>query len=203
VEQNRFRVTAGDVGFSYVVKALTEFGHGDVMYRMMTQDQGPGYVMQLQKGATTLTEAWDARSGSSHNHLMLGHAEAWLYRGLAGIRQAPGSVAFERILIRPQIVDLATRDGEAWVKASFRSPRGTIISHWVRRGDQLRLTVDVPISSQAEVWLPGERSSGRGAGFAVPEARSEEPGMSRFIIRGGHYDFTSRLPGRPSSTQPK
>lgn len=201
VERNRFRVTAGDVGFAYVVKALTDFGHGNTMYRMMTQDEGPGYVMQLQKGATTLTEAWDARTGSSHNHLMLGHAEAWLYRGLAGIQQAPGSVAFDRIIIRPQIVDLATRDGRAWAKATFRSPRGMITSHWVREEDRLRLTIDVPSSSRAEVWLPGEQATGRGAGFPVPRARSEA-GLSGFIVGGGHYDFITRLPA-PAGTQPK
>ena len=62
------RVTAGDVGFMYVVRADADAGRGDVLYDMVCQQKGPGYANQLRKGATTLTEAWDADPNNSHNH---------------------------------------------------------------------------------------------------------------------------------------
>ena len=57
--------------------------------------------MQLAKGATALTETWDA-SIYSRNHCMLGHAEEWFYTGLAGIKWNPAVPGFRRIVIAPQ-----------------------------------------------------------------------------------------------------
>jgi hypothetical protein len=103
VRQRGNRVTAGDVGFYYVVQALLDGGRSDVLYDMLCQTNGPGYIYQLKKNATSLTEAWDTNPGSSQNHCMLGHIEEWFYSGLLGIRaDAPG---FRRIIIRPQPVN--------------------------------------------------------------------------------------------------
>ena len=79
-------VTAGDVGYHYVVDALTEGGRSDVLLDMLERTDTPSYGYQLAQGATSLTEAWDANPTSSQDHFMLGHAEEWFYRGLGGIR---------------------------------------------------------------------------------------------------------------------
>ncbi|HEX2970723.1 MAG TPA: family 78 glycoside hydrolase catalytic domain, partial [Tepidisphaeraceae bacterium] len=67
------RVTAGDVGFMFLVRALSDAGYGSAIYDLVCQPDGPGYAYQLRHGATTLTEAWDANPASSQNHCMLGH----------------------------------------------------------------------------------------------------------------------------------
>src|ERR1017187_7115749 len=83
--------TAGDIGYRYVLRALMEAGRSDVVYAMAVADTAPSYAGQIARGATALTEAWDANPNSSQNHLMLGHIEEWFYAGLAGIRpQDPG-----------------------------------------------------------------------------------------------------------------
>ena len=56
------------------------------MYGMHNHYDAPGYGFQLQFGATTLTEQWDPRQGSSWNHFMMGQIDEWLFRSLAGIR---------------------------------------------------------------------------------------------------------------------
>ena len=120
-------VTSGDVGFTYVVQALTAANRGDVMYQMMTQDAGPGYVYQLNHGASEPDRKHGMWRIPHQNHLMIGHGEAWLYRGLAGIQNEPGSVAFKRIIIRPEITEkLAAVNGERWVRASYDSALGRI-----------------------------------------------------------------------------
>src|SRR5690606_22352593 len=53
-------MTAGDVGFRFLLQALAQGGHNDVIYDMINQDDKPGYGYQLKQGATALTEAWDA-----------------------------------------------------------------------------------------------------------------------------------------------
>ena len=86
-------------------------------------------VYQLEKGATVLAEAWDTNPASSQNHCMLGHAEEWFYRGLAGIVPDPSSPGFRRFSIRPQIVGDLT-----WVAASYDSMLGRIACGWERQG---------------------------------------------------------------------
>ena len=78
-------VTAGDIGYHYVVDALLDGGRSDVLLDMLERTDTPSYGYQLAQGATALTEAWDANPTSSQDHFMLGHAEEWFYRGLGGI----------------------------------------------------------------------------------------------------------------------
>jgi hypothetical protein len=145
-------VTAGDVGFHYVVRVLTDYGRSDVLYAMLTRTDKPSYGDQLAHGATTLTEAWDANPGSSQNHFMLGHAEEWFYRGLAGIRDipVPGAVkSYQFVLIKPAILGDLTH-----VAASYRSRLGPVASAWTRDGD--RLTMDVTIPMNGMIVIPLE-----------------------------------------------
>ncbi|HEY4329435.1 MAG TPA: family 78 glycoside hydrolase catalytic domain, partial [Phycisphaerae bacterium] len=200
VKANGYRVTAGDVGFSYVVRALTEADRGDVMLRMMLQSDGPGYVEQLKKGATSLTEAWDAASGSSQNHLMLGHAEAWLYRGLAGIRNLDegSGTAFKRFKVEPQIVgEVMSAEGD------YHSPRGMIRSSWKLDAlrQHLQLQVTVPANTTARVMVPGtDDKNVRESGKIAREAAGVhlvgvQNGRVVMDVGSGEYLFESTLPG--------
>jgi alpha-L-rhamnosidase len=78
-------LTAGDVGYRYLLRALADGGRSDVIFDINNQSDKPGYGYQLKKGATSLTEAWDAGRGSSQNHFMLGQIQEWFYHDLAGI----------------------------------------------------------------------------------------------------------------------
>ena len=77
--------TTGDIGFRYLLQAFVQGGRSDAIYRMINQDEKPGYGYELKKGETSLTESWDANLNSSHNHFMLGQITEWFYKDLAGI----------------------------------------------------------------------------------------------------------------------
>ncbi|CAK9037458.1 Alpha-L-rhamnosidase (Glycosyl hydrolase 78 family protein P20) (P20_GH78) (Polysaccharide utilization locus H protein P20) (PUL H protein P20) [Durusdinium trenchii] len=104
VESNGNAMTAGDVGFRYLLQALAEGGRSDVIYTMINQSDRPGYGYQLAHGATSLTEAWDANHHASHNHFMLGHITEWFYKDLIGISPDPSAPGYKKILIRPNPV---------------------------------------------------------------------------------------------------
>ena len=44
------RVTAGDVGFTYLVRALSDGGHGNVLYDIVCQRRRPGLRLPTQEG---------------------------------------------------------------------------------------------------------------------------------------------------------
>ncbi|MFQ9503544.1 MAG: alpha-L-rhamnosidase C-terminal domain-containing protein [Alistipes indistinctus] len=107
------------------------------------------YGYQLAHGATCLTESWQAYREVSNNHCMLGHLMEWLYSGLGGIRQSPGSAGYKEIVIRPQVV------GDIHSAAvSFRSPYGLIRSEWSDSPQQYRQRVEIPANTTALVYLP-------------------------------------------------
>jgi hypothetical protein len=135
-------VTAGDVGFHYVVRALTDGRRSDVLYDMLSRTDKPSYGDQLAHGATALTEAWDADPRSSQNHFMLGHAEEWFYRGLAGIDFDLSRAEGQQIVIQPSVVGTMQNAG-----ARFDSMLGRIVSSWSREGDQVSLEMAVPVNA--------------------------------------------------------
>jgi hypothetical protein len=143
-------ITAGDVGFRYVLTALAEAGRSDVIYDLLARTDPPSYGAQLARGATTLTEAWDANPKSSQNHLMLGHAESWFHEWLAGIQIDLSQSPPRQIVIRPTPVGDVT-----WAAASCECVLGRIESHWERGDGKFRLNVTIPAgTSAALVFMP-------------------------------------------------
>ena len=183
-------LTAGDVGYRYVLRALEENDASEVIYDMNSRYDVPGYGYQLAHGATCLTESWQAYREVSNNHCLLGHLMEWLYSGLGGIRQSPGSAGYKEIVIRPQVV------GDIHSAAvSFRSPYGLIRSEWSDSPQQYRQRVEIPANTTALVYLPAVDPA------AVSESGvplGEVPGLSvrergkdylAVAVGSGIYDF--------------
>ncbi len=183
-------LTAGDVGYRYVLRALEENDASEVIYDMNSRYDVPGYGYQLAHGATCLTESWQAYREVSNNHCMLGHLMEWLYSGLGGIRQSPGSAGYKEIVIRPQVV------GDIHSAAvSFRSPYGLIRSEWSDSPQQYRQRVEIPANTTALVYLPAVdpaavSESGVPLG-EVPGLSVRERGKDYLAVAGGSgiYDF--------------
>jgi len=183
-------VTAGDVGHRYLIRALADAGRSDVLYQMHNQSERPGYGYQLKIGATSLTEAWDARRRSSQNHFMLGHIIEWFYHDIAGIRPDPAGPGFKKIIIAPQPVGDLT-----WARASYNSIHGKISAHWRRSGNKLSLDVYIPANTTAMVVVPARSVQAvRVNGRPVDRCREvqfvrQENNCAVFAIGSGKYTF--------------
>ncbi|MBX3253207.1 MAG: family 78 glycoside hydrolase catalytic domain [Chitinophagaceae bacterium] len=141
------RLTAGDVGHKFLVRALYENGHSRVLYDITRRADAPGYAYQLNLGATALIETWDGKA--SQNQLAMGHILEWFHEGIAGIRQDSNSVAFKNIVIRPQVVgDMHAAGG------SFHSPYGWIKSNWKLERQGFTIDIEIPVNTRAKVILP-------------------------------------------------
>ncbi len=149
IQNNDNKVTAGDIGYRYLLQVLSKAGRNDVIFDMNSRSDVPGYGYQLQQGATALTESWQALPTVSNNHLMLGHLMEWFYESLAGIKQAVNSVGFKNIIIQPQVVGNITS-----AQASYHSAHGIIQSAWQITGKQFQLTVNIPVNTTAQIILP-------------------------------------------------
>lgn len=169
IKKHGNRLTTGDVGNRYLFRVLADNGLNELMYTMQNHEDVPGYGFQLKFGATTLTEQWDPRQGSSWNHFMMGQIDEWFFRSLAGIQvRGDRTDGNSDIEIRPQPVGNLT-----YVRASTQTLFGKVSVDWKKQNGMFILKVQIPVGSSACVYLPGEEESKQ--------------------ISSGSYTFTRRL----------
>ncbi len=157
-------LTAGDVGYRYLLRALTIGNRSDVIFDMNSRSDRPGYGYIIAQGATALTEAWNARPGASQDHFMLGHIMEWFYSTLGGIDQAPGSIGWKHVRIAPTPVGDVT-----WAKTRYASIRGIIVCDWKKEGSQFTVDMEIPPGVTGDVVMP------------TGEVHAVESGKYRFV----------------------
>lgn len=177
-------LTAGDIGFHFLVKALEEGGGSQLLFDMNFRNDVPGYGFQLKKGATALTESWPALEQVSNNHLMLGHIMEWFYTGLGGIKQEENSIGFRNIIIRPEIVGDIT-----WVKTCYQSPYGLIRSDWEKENNQLEMKVEIPANTTATIYLPTNNGASVTEGGKKVVVSQNTDGKYFYKVGSGSYIF--------------
>jgi alpha-L-rhamnosidase len=188
---NGKRLTAGDIGFHYLVKALRDGDKSQLLFDMNARDDVPGYGYQLKKGATALTESWAALEIVSNNHLMLGHLMEWFYSGLGGIDQEESSVGYKKILIKPEMAGNIT-----WSKTSYESPYGEIRCNWDKQPEMLRINIEIPVNTTAKVYIPVKpKSMVTENGILVSKVKDIKilSGIDGWLIcqvGSGNYSFT-------------
>ncbi|WP_420147259.1 family 78 glycoside hydrolase catalytic domain [Spirosoma sp.] len=177
------RLTAGDVGNRYLIKALYENGHPETLFTMTNRDDVPGYGYLLKKGATALVETWDGKS--SQNQLAMGHILEWFYEGIAGIAQQENSVAFRHLKIRPQPVGDLT-----WARGSFHSPYGWVKTSWTKTTGRFSYQVEIPVNSRATVYLPAKAGSKIYKNKKIVRDYAFEGDTARLELGSGNYVLT-------------
>jgi alpha-L-rhamnosidase len=145
--------SGGTIGLAPTVRALMDGRRDDVLWDVVQENTQPSYGFFLAStpanpaGLTTMPEFWDLHD--SKNHMILLQIEEWFHAGLAGIRQARGSVGYRTLVIDPRPVGDLTH-----VEGSYQTPYGEVGSQWIRNNGTFQLTVTVPPNTTAEVWVP-------------------------------------------------
>lgn len=190
-------VTAGDVGYHYLVTALLDGGRSDVLYDMLERKDSPSYGYQLAQGATSLTEAWDANPRSSQDHFMLGHVEEWFYRGLGGIGIDFSAEPPKQLTIAPQVVgDLD------WVQTSYNSRWGLIESSFKRGPEETEYEIAIPSSATATVTVSTSmpdavKVNGQQPGEAAGVVKWTRSGdRIDLVVNSGRYRIVAQNPAK-------
>ncbi|WP_433462332.1 family 78 glycoside hydrolase catalytic domain [Spirillospora sp. CA-128828] len=146
VKNAGYHLLLGEISLPSAFRVLPD----DVIYEIATRTDSPSYGYQVVHGNTALGESWDGGSGQSQNHFMLGSIDSWFSGRLAGIRQAPGSTGYRRLVVDPAVVG-----GLTSASATRRTPFGEVRSSWTLEDGVVTLRVTVPPGSSAEVHVPG------------------------------------------------
>ncbi|MET8174397.1 alpha-L-rhamnosidase [Streptomyces clavifer] len=191
IEAKDWHLSTGFLGTPRLLPVLTDTGHTDVAYRLLTQRTFPSWGYQIDRGATTMWERWDSirPDGSfqdagmnSFNHYAYGSVGEWMYANIAGI--APGSPGFRKVVVRPR-----PGGGVTQAEGRFDSRYGPVTTRWRTDADGFALRVVLPPNTTAEVWVPG--GDGRSSVQGSAEFLRTDEGCAVFAVGSGTHRFTA------------
>ena len=182
------RIATGFLGTPLVLPALSNAGYFDEAYSMLLRHDAPSWLYQVDQGATTVWERWDAiwPDGSIHpgtmapppdmagdeeghmlsfNHYAYGAVIDWVYRNIAGIAPDRAHPGYRQIVLAPR-----PAVGIDWARAEIDTPYGRAAISWKLQGSALAAEIDVPfgssgafiapVTSESTIHLNGEAQSG-------------------------------------------
>lgn len=152
----------GFFGTEHILPILVEGGEVALAYDLLLNEECPGWMYQILRGATTTWERWDALRPDgtvnettmsednmvSFNHYAFGSVGRFYYQHILGI--TPLEPGFKKVRICP-VVD--KRLGE--VSGSYNSRNGEIKVSWRFVGDKVSYKITTP--TEAEIILPDGR----------------------------------------------
>ncbi|HEX5730144.1 family 78 glycoside hydrolase catalytic domain [Microbacterium sp.] len=156
VRARRDRLDTGFLSTPYLLDVLWDHGHPDVARALLRQSEMPSWLYEVDHGATTIWESWDAISPDgeirpmSFNHYAPGSVDDWLYRRIAGIRAT--SPGYRTAVIEPDF-----DAGVDSVRAHVGTPYGRLAVEWTRTGDAASVVVDVPFGVSAMLVIGSSR----------------------------------------------
>jgi alpha-L-rhamnosidase len=185
VRQADGRIATGFLGTPLVLPALTRTGHVSEAYLMLLRREMPSWLYQVDHGATTVWERWDAirPDGSIHdgvmhlpdhgeghmlsfNHYAYGAVIDWVYRHLAGIAPDADAPGYRHVVLAPRPVAGIDR-----AAATVNSALGPIAAEWTTDGDVFTARYSLPFGVTATFHPP----AGEGATFTVDDRTASGP----------------------------
>lgn len=153
VEHRAYKVGTGFLSTPFLLSTLTGMGRPDLAYKVLENEECPGWLYQVEHGATTNWESWEGYTGyqgtGSYNHYSPGAVCQWLFDTCAGIR-----VEGENHFILAPIPGGTLTQAEA----RYLSPYGRVESRWEKVDGSTRFTFSVPANCTADIHLPDGRT---------------------------------------------
>ncbi len=191
VSDEKGKISTGFLGTPLILFALEDAGYTDEAYTMLLRREIRSWLYQVDSGATTIWERWDAirEDGSIHtgematenehqedesmisfNHYAYGAVIDWVYQYVAGIARHPDAPGYRKFKVSPRPT-LSLDSAEA----SIQSKYGEISINWNLTGNSLQIQLsspfgttgelDLPLTESSEVWVNGERWDGSELGY--------------------------------------
>ncbi|MHB0955409.1 MAG: family 78 glycoside hydrolase catalytic domain [Pirellulaceae bacterium] len=221
IRANGTRMSTGFLGTRPLLPVLSSVGQHDLAVFLFQSREFPSWGYEVEQGATTIWERWDSYTKEDgfgrHNaamnsfaHYSFGAVCEWMFRTLAGVES--DGTGYRKISIRPTPPSPgsnAERKPIDWVKASYRSVQGQIVSNWRVTGQQFDLQVTIPANTTATLYLPAQDAGKlREGGKPLAQAQGVkfvrmEGDRAIVTIGSGSYRFTSSDAMRAAKTADK
>ena len=148
LENYGWRLGTGFLSTPLILDVLAAYDL-DAAYRLLENEQMPGWLFMPKNGATTIWESWEgtqAQGGiASLNHYSKGAVCEWLFNTMCGIR-----IDGENHFV------IAPKPGGCFTcaRASYNSVYGIVESGWEKTNAGYQFRIAVPCNTTATVVLP-------------------------------------------------
>lgn len=159
IRNHNGKLTTGFVGTPLLCQCLTEQGMEKEAFRLLLNEEYPGWLYAVNLGATTVWERWDSVNETGHisemgmnslNHYAYGSVAAWIWKGIVGIKPVKEAPGFKKVIISPH-VNWKVKS----VNAVFPSPSGVYRIQWeIEDVSHIHIKIAVPSGCSATVILP-------------------------------------------------
>ncbi len=145
-----WRIGTGFLSTPFILYVLTEI-NPEYAYKLLENEECPGWLFMPKNGATTVWEAWEGNSTKSRgiaslNHYSKGAVCAWLFDTCTGIKIGEQANSF---VIKPIPGGTLT-----YAKATYASVYGEVACGWEKRDNKTVFTVSIPANTSAKILLP-------------------------------------------------
>ena len=178
VNEAGVRLETGFLGTPWLMSELTRGGSVDLAYGLLLREEYPGWLNEVNWGATTIWERWNSiepdgsmnKDGmNSFNHYAYGCVSAWMYRTVGGIKPTETAPGF-------RMIDCAPMPDRRlpWAKVRHLTGSGLCSVDWAWKGDDVDMHVCVPFGCVMRLTMPD--------------------GSGEKLLTCGQYDFTVTMP---------
>jgi alpha-L-rhamnosidase len=179
-------IGTGFIGTPAILPALTMHGMADLAEKIFLNRKVPGWLYQVDRGATSIWERWDALGEdgtiydpdmNSYNHYAYGAVCQWLFEGVAGVAPVAERPGFDEVTLNPLILP-ALSPVEAWHDCRH----GRIEAGWALHGARVTYRVTLPedctgrltaSDQRKNLTLDGKPVSVPAGGLTVPAGHHE------------------------------
>ncbi|WP_246780638.1 alpha-L-rhamnosidase [Rhizobium sp. AQ_MP] len=189
VEETDGVIGTGFIGTPALLPALTRLGMLDLAEKIFLNRKVPGWLYQVERGATSIWERWDAiaEDGSiydpdmnSYNHYAYGAVCQWLFEDVAGLKLTPEGAGFTHLTLDPAILPSLSP-----VKAWHDLSQGRLEAEWTLEGDLVTYNIVLPEGVGASITAANGRMNLTVNGAAVTSGAESRlmPGKNTITFR--------------------
>ena len=146
-----YKVGTGFLSTPFLLQVLAENGYLETAYRMLENEQAPGWLAMVAQGATTVWEEYECYSENgnplphSFNHYSPGAVCTFLFDTVCGIRVGGEN----RIVLSPKPGGTL-----AYAEAKTVTAYGEVVSRWERKDGKIEYYFEIPANTEAEIVFP-------------------------------------------------
>ena len=166
---NGGRLDTGFLATPVLLETLWKHFGKQEAYRMLYQEECPGWMYEINLGATSIWEEWngikpDGKVGNmSYNHYAFGCVSEFMHQRIVGIQKlSPG---YQEILICPEPDDTLTE-----AAGSYNCVYGKIVCVWKKENGKFLLNATIPCGTRATIRLPDGSEHRVGSGSYAYQA---------------------------------
>ena len=168
LESDLYHIKTGFTGTPFILLTLFDNDMDEYAYRILYNEDYPGWIHAIKLGATTMWERWNAflENGklnspkmNSFNHYAYGSVCESIYSRIAGLKNiAPG---WKKVIIKPHL-NFRMKSIEFF----YNSISGKYEIFWKLVDNIFYMNVTIPYGCEAEINLPnGEKDNVKGGKY--------------------------------------